>query len=72
MTPFYLQTPDGNSIYAWHILPLSLFHKHETQVVKGASIEAVPADITATESFRLLKSDPKAKLILYCQSCPFS
>ncbi|EFY85171.1 Glycylpeptide N-tetradecanoyltransferase [Metarhizium acridum CQMa 102] len=66
VAPFYLKTPDDNYLYAWHVLPLPLYHKHEDQIVQGASSETVPLDITSTESFRLLKSDPKAKLILYC------
>ncbi|KAK9434718.1 abhydrolase domain-containing protein [Metarhizium brunneum] len=65
VAPFYLKTPDDNNLYAWHILPLPLYHKHEDQIVQGASSETIPLDITSTESFRLLKSDPKAKLILY-------
>ncbi|KAK2600031.1 hypothetical protein QQS21_005195, partial [Conoideocrella luteorostrata] len=65
VAPFYLKTPDDNYIYAWHVLPLPLFHKHEARIVQMASSEVAPLDITATESFRLLKSDPKAKLILY-------
>lgn len=67
MAPFYLKTPDDNNLYAWHVLPLPLYHKHEDQIVQGASSETVPLDITSTESFRLLKSDPKSKLILYCK-----
>ncbi|KAG6146343.1 hypothetical protein E4U28_000743 [Claviceps purpurea] len=68
VAPFYLHTPDGNWIYAWHVLPLPLYHKHEAQIVKGASSEVAPRDITATKSFNLLKSDPNAKLILYYTS----
>lgn len=72
VAPFYLHTPDGNWIYAWHVLPLPLYHKHEAQIIKGASSEVAPRDITATKSFDLLKSDPNAKLILYCkQDCSF-
>ncbi|GAB0133232.1 hypothetical protein EsDP_00001644 [Epichloe bromicola] len=65
VAPFYLHTPDDKHIYAWHVLPLPLYHEHEAQIIRGASSEAAPHDITATESFRLLKSDPNAKLILY-------
>ncbi|TWU76180.1 hypothetical protein ED733_002930 [Metarhizium rileyi] len=65
VAPFYLKTPDSNYIYAWHVLPLPLYHKHQDQIVQRASSEVAPLDITNTESFRLLKSDPKEKLILY-------
>ncbi|KAG5951582.1 hypothetical protein E4U53_002758 [Claviceps sorghi] len=65
VTPFYLHTPDDNWIYAWHVLPLPLYHRHDAQIINGASAEAASRDVTTTESFRLLKSDPNAKLILY-------
>ncbi|KAG5913126.1 hypothetical protein E4U42_001441, partial [Claviceps africana] len=65
VAPFYLHTPDDNWIYAWHVLPLPLYHKHDAQIINGASPEVAPRDVTTTESFRLLKSDPNAKLILY-------
>lgn len=39
--------------------------KHEStlQSQKGGFCD----DITSTESFRLLKDDPKARLIVYCE-----
>ncbi|KAG6007563.1 hypothetical protein E4U54_008813 [Claviceps lovelessii] len=68
VAPFYLHTPDDNWIYAWHVLPLQLYQRHEDLIISGASSEVAPRDITTTESFRLLKSDPNAKLILYYTS----
>ncbi|WAO84467.1 Hydrolase-4 domain-containing protein [Fusarium falciforme] len=66
VTPFSLKTPDGESIYAWHILPLPLYLQNE------ASIESqnpgFSEDFTKTESFRLLKEDPESRLVLYCES----
>ncbi|OPB44214.1 Alpha/beta hydrolase [Trichoderma guizhouense] len=32
VTPFGLQTSDGETIYAWHIMPLPLYLQHETTV----------------------------------------
>ncbi|GAO13676.1 hypothetical protein UVI_02017790 [Ustilaginoidea virens] len=65
VAPFHLRTPDGNLIYAWHILPLPLYQKHQANIAQGASSDKAPLDVAATESFRLLRSDPEAKLILY-------
>ncbi|KAF4967586.1 hypothetical protein FSARC_4883 [Fusarium sarcochroum] len=63
VTPFKLKTPDGESIYAWHILPLPLYLQNE------ASIESqepgLVEDFTKTESFRLLREDPESRLVLY-------
>ncbi|KAF4974327.1 hypothetical protein FZEAL_8756 [Fusarium zealandicum] len=63
VTPFSLTTPDEETIYAWHILPLPLYLQNE------ASIESQPPgfskDFTQTESFRLLREDPESRLVLY-------
>lgn len=66
VTPFGLTTPDGETIYAWHILPLPLYLQHEETV---ASQElGFCNDFTKTESFRLLKEDPEARLVLTCKA----
>ncbi|OAA60587.1 hypothetical protein SPI_05711 [Niveomyces insectorum RCEF 264] len=63
VTPFYLHTEDGESIHAWHVLPLPAYRQHE------AALQAQPTglcrDITTAESFRILKEDPTAQLIIY-------
>ncbi|KAM0485159.1 hypothetical protein ACHAPX_001138 [Trichoderma viride] len=62
VTPFQLQTPDGETIYAWHIMPLPLYLQHEAAV---ATQEIGLCDnFTQTESFRLLANDPEARLII--------
>ncbi|CAJ2499703.1 Uu.00g025560.m01.CDS01 [Anthostomella pinea] len=62
VTPFSLDTVDGETIYAWHILPLATYLKHEEK------LQAAPAgfsrDITQTESFNILRHDPDARLIV--------
>ncbi|KAL7811830.1 Alpha/Beta hydrolase protein [Trichoderma gracile] len=62
VTPFELQTSDGETIYAWHILPLPLYLQHETTV--ATQDVGFCNDFTQTESFRLLSSDPEARLII--------
>ncbi|KAI3322636.1 alpha/beta-hydrolase [Xylariaceae sp. AK1471] len=61
VTPFTL-TSGNESLYAWHVLPLRSVLKHEEK------LQAAPAgfseDITATESFRILKDDPNAELVI--------
>ncbi|KAF4988588.1 hypothetical protein FGRMN_9708 [Fusarium graminum] len=63
VTPFSLQTPDGESLYAWHILPLPLYLKNEATI--EAQEPGFSEDFTKTESFRLLKEDPESRLVLY-------
>ncbi|UKZ48790.1 hypothetical protein TrVGV298_003022 [Trichoderma virens] len=62
VTPFGLQTSDGETIYAWHIMPLPLYLQHETTV--ATQDMGFCNDFTQTESFRLLASDPEARLII--------
>ncbi|CAM1504683.1 Fc.00g022740.m01.CDS01 [Cosmosporella sp. VM-42] len=63
VTPFALNTPDGETIYAWHILPLPLYLKNEAAL--AAQDTGFCQDFLKTESFRLLKEDPESRLILY-------
>lgn len=66
MTPFSLDTSDGETIYAWHILPLPLYLQNEASLATQAP--GFSKDFTQTESFRLLKEDPESRLVLYCKS----
>lgn len=68
VTPFGIATSDEETIYAWHVLPLPLYLQHEKRLLEQA--EGYCDDITASESFRLLKADPEAKVILYCTFSP--
>ncbi|KAL2144903.1 hypothetical protein VTI28DRAFT_8364 [Corynascus sepedonium] len=62
VTPFQLTTADNQTLYAWHILPLSLYAQHEAKL--SSQPGGISPDITATENFRLLRDDPTAKLII--------
>ncbi|PHH86815.1 hypothetical protein CDD83_9729 [Cordyceps sp. RAO-2017] len=63
VTPFTLDTPDGESVYAWHITPLPLYLKNEARLTKQPL--GLSSDFAQTESFRLLREDAEARLILY-------
>ncbi|KAM5355209.1 hypothetical protein ACJ41O_001855 [Fusarium nematophilum] len=63
LTPFSLKTPDGETLYAWHILPLPLYLQNEASV--ESQTPGFSEDFTKTESFRLLKKDPESRLVLY-------
>ncbi|KAK4121923.1 alpha/beta-hydrolase [Parathielavia appendiculata] len=62
VTPFHLTTADGQTLYAWHVLPLSVYAEHEAKLSSQPS--GLVSDITTTENFRLLRDDPSAKLIV--------
>ncbi|KAI1760802.1 alpha/beta-hydrolase [Hypoxylon sp. FL1150] len=63
VTPFSLNTVDEKTIYAWHILPLPTYLKHEDTL--QAQRPGFSDDITKTTSFKLLKDDPEARLVVY-------
>lgn len=69
VTPFKLPTPDGETIYAWHILPLRLYARHE-ETVSSSRAPGLCDDVKKTEAFRLLKEDRDAKVIIYCRKAP--
>ncbi len=65
VTPFRLDTPDGVSLYAWHVLPLPLYLKNEAALASQPA--QPPSRFEDTESFKILKRDPEARLVLYCK-----
>ncbi|KAM5475149.1 putative acylglycerol lipase [Microsporum audouinii] len=62
-TPFYIKTPDGHSLYAWHILPLELYRRHEQALVLETS--GFVSDFPSRLAFKLLHDDPEARLVLH-------
>lgn len=64
ITPFNFTTPDHEIIYAWHVMPLGLYAKHEAEILQQAP--GFTEDITATKAFQLLRDDPESKLIILC------
>ena len=68
VVPFSLKTCDGETLYAWHILPLSLYSQHEASLIESVEGGGFCSDITETENFRLLREDPDSKLIISCKN----
>ncbi|KFY32548.1 hypothetical protein V493_00099 [Pseudogymnoascus sp. VKM F-4281 (FW-2241)] len=63
VTPFSITTSDSERLYAWHILPIELYRKHELPLV--AEPTGFVSDITSRLAFQLLRDDPDARLILH-------
>lgn len=63
VTPFQLKTADGETLHAWHILPLGIYQRHEDIVQKEPA--GLALDITMRTTFQLLRDDPDALLVLY-------
>ncbi|KAB8290560.1 hypothetical protein EYC80_010985 [Monilinia laxa] len=62
VSPFNFTTPDGETLYAWHIIPLGLYAKHESEILRQPS--GFVDDISLTKGFELLRDDPDARLII--------
>ncbi|KAK2868044.1 hypothetical protein FQN49_003210 [Arthroderma sp. PD_2] len=62
-TPFFIKTPDGHSLYAWHILPLELYRRHEQELTVEPS--GFVSDFPSRLVFKLLRDDPEARLVLH-------
>lgn len=61
--PFTVKTPDDQTIYCWHILPLHLYREHQ------AALSATPklgdfAVASKRPTLRLLLEDPNAVLVI--------
>lgn len=63
VTPFSILTPDGERLYAWHILPIELYRKHELALT--AESTGFVSDIKSRHAFQLLRDDPEARLVLH-------
>ncbi|KAI0203479.1 Alpha/Beta hydrolase protein [Astrocystis sublimbata] len=61
VTPFTL-TSGEESLYAWHVLPLRSFLGHEDRLQSGPGGHC--SDITTAESFKILKEDAEAQLVI--------
>ncbi|KAJ5360822.1 hypothetical protein N7517_010013 [Penicillium concentricum] len=63
VTPFFIKTPDGERLYAWHILPIELYRKHQIPLIRDPV--GLVSDIKSRLAFQLLREDPDARLILH-------
>lgn len=63
VTPFFIRTPDGESLHAWHVLPLELYRRHERDLLDENA--GLVSDITSRVGYKLLRDDPEALLVIY-------
>ncbi|KAK7736502.1 hypothetical protein SLS63_003480 [Diaporthe eres] len=63
VTPFALDTPDGETLHAWHILPLGLYRRHEERILEEPS--GLAPNFQQRLAFELLRDDPESLLVLY-------
>ncbi|KAF8253806.1 alpha/beta-hydrolase [Wilcoxina mikolae CBS 423.85] len=63
VTPFYLNTSDGESIFAWHVLPLGAYMEHREELAEQET--GLVPEPTKTKNLQLLMKDPEARLIIH-------
>ncbi|KAL1985203.1 hypothetical protein VTN96DRAFT_8119 [Rasamsonia emersonii] len=61
--PFHLVTPDNETLYGWHILPLHLCREHEELLNEHMSYGPAE-DYTKTVAYKLLAEDPNARVVV--------
>ncbi|KAJ5580675.1 hypothetical protein N7450_006976 [Penicillium hetheringtonii] len=62
--PFNLGTPDNETLYGWHLMPLHLCYEHEEELSKDPP-SGPAADYTQTSAFKLLANDPNARVVVF-------
>ncbi|KKA22613.1 hypothetical protein T310_3350 [Rasamsonia emersonii CBS 393.64] len=67
--PFHLVTPDNETLYGWHILPLHLCREHEELLNEHMSYGPAE-DYTKTVAYKLLAEDPNARVVVNCKCRP--
>lgn len=63
VTPFGIRSSSGETLYAWHILPIELYRKNEVTLVAEPS--GYSSDIMKRHAFELLRDDPESRLIIH-------
>ncbi|PSN72610.1 alpha/beta-hydrolase [Corynespora cassiicola Philippines] len=63
VTPFHLKTLDGETLHAWHVLPLETYRQHQDQLCQEPI--GICEDIQKRVAFKLLKEDQDAQLVIY-------
>ncbi|KAK5196597.1 hypothetical protein LTR99_005384 [Exophiala xenobiotica] len=63
VTPFYLITPDGETLHTWHILPLETYRRNEKALRDEPT--GLCQDIKERLAFKLLRDNPSSQLVIY-------
>ena len=69
MRPLNITTPDGETLYAWHVLPLSVYDQYEADLLLEAQDDegrTEPKPYEESFAFKLLTEDPESRLVISC------
>jgi len=72
VTPFNIRTPDGETLFAWHVLPSDVYARNEKLIRGEERAHGTVHDFTETNAFRLLTgNDPSpARVVVTCKISP--
>lgn len=59
-------TPDNETLYGWHLLPLHLCRQHEEDLMNHPP-NGPASDYTDTIAYKLLAGDPNARVVVSCE-----
>ncbi|KAK5729456.1 hypothetical protein LTS12_027347, partial [Elasticomyces elasticus] len=63
VTPFFIRSLRSESLYAWHIIPIALYYKHELDLRNERP--GLVVDVTTRVTFKLLRDDPSSLLVIH-------
>lgn len=71
VTPFTIPTPDGESLYAWHVLPIDAYLRNSKALSENKRPHGPVPDFTKTLPFEILSSrNPPARVVINCELPP--
>ncbi len=62
--PLHIATPDGETLYAWHIVPIAKYIANEDHLINEHTTSATPFQDSV--GFDLLSKDPNSRLVINC------
>ncbi|CAL8576687.1 hypothetical protein XPA_002553 [Xanthoria parietina] len=60
--PLHITTPDGETLYAWHIVPIAKYIANEDHLINEHTTSATPFQDSV--GFDLLSKDPNSRLVI--------
>ena len=60
--PFYIPTKDGHRLYAWLVMPLQVYARHESIILQDSA--KLHGDVRDRVAFSLLADDAKGRVII--------
>lgn len=66
VSPFNIHTPDGETLYAWHVLPMDVYARDEEAFRNEPQHTGPVNDLTGSRAFKFLSESPDARVVISC------